>query len=85
VDAGQIRDIKRLMAFARKIGAKKFACSGFEIEFQEGLMPATRERVSKLAKSIDAPADKQTVPAPERGPTLQEINDYIYGDTEERH
>lgn len=71
-----LKEIKKIVAFAKKSGVKTLKLDGFEIELND-------EAFNKpLVKAIAMTEDK--VPFPEhREPTLEDINEYIYGDHDE--
>jgi hypothetical protein len=72
-----LKDAKRLIAYARKVGAKSLRWGDLEIEFHApGVIPP-RQR-----GSVDASAkgsEPTPLTAPEAPPTLDQINEYIYG------
>lgn len=72
------REIKKLTAYARRSGVKHLKLDGFEIEFQDGAPAPEPLRKPKLA-----PVQESSIPAPPPDPTLDQINQYIYGNNEE--
>lgn len=78
-----LKEAKRLIAYARRKGIQRLKWGDLDISFHEGLvLPFLRELP---AASVVAPADKQTKPAPEPLPTLDDINKFIYENTDEAH
>lgn len=72
-----LKEIKRLVTYARNAGIHFIKVDGLEIQFKETFEGRRTRRT--LATS---PAFEKTVkggPAP----TLEDINDYIYGQNEE--
>ncbi len=70
-----LKDIKKITAFARRAGLKSLKFNGCEIEFNDSVAPPTRKRLKLV--------EENSAPKPPHEPTLSEINDYIYGNSEE--
>lgn len=70
-----LKEFKRLASFARKSGIKSLKLGDAAIEFHESAL-----NLPKQAKPSEP--DKPLVSVPS-GPTLDEINEYIYGKTDE--
>ena len=71
------KEAKRIVAYAKKQGLKSFAFGDLRFEFE-----MTNEIKAKVQAAPIA-EDKNTHPAPPPEPTLREINDYIYGQSDE--
>lgn len=69
------KEIKKITAFARKAGLKSLKFNGFEIEFSDQAVPPTKKRL-KIVEDEVGPSIPQE-------PNLEQINDYIYGNTQE--
>lgn len=73
-----LKQIKRVTAFARKSGIKSLKSGDFEVVFHDAAILPTPTR-NKAALTQVADTDK---PAPLPEPTLDQINAYIYQDSE---
>lgn len=72
-----LREIKKLTAFARRAGIKSLKINGFEIELHDSaLSPQIQKRSAQV---IPDPI----YPSPLSAPTLDQVNAYIYGPPEE--
>lgn len=78
-----LKAAKRLIAYARRVGVKSLKVGEFEVTFHDAVIFPTHQRAAKTVAPVAA--DKQTIPAPAPDPTLEDINAYIYGNTEESH
>lgn len=80
----ELKDAKRLIAYARRAGVKSFRWGSLEVEFHvPGVIPP-RQRGS-IDASAQVSAGKNINPAPDPAPTLDQINAYIYGKADEPH
>lgn len=71
-----LKEFKQLVRFARKSGIKSAKFNGFEFEFQDKV-PFPKPRGLKTIQEITkAPKQAQVEP------TFDEINQYIYGNTD---
>ena len=74
-----LQEIKKITNVARRSGVKALKVNGLEIEFKDEII-LTRDRKPKL---VGKPAEPdKTIPAPPPLPTLDDINRFIYEDTE---
>lgn len=71
----ELKDIKRLVAFARRSGIKSLKVADFAVEFTDAAVAPTQKRLKVVE---DGPPSQP----PPRFPTLDEINSHIYTDTE---
>ena len=74
-----LKEFKRIVLFAKKTGVKSIKVQGFEIELYESAL------VSKRAPKSGLPQDeKQSIETNiATEPNLDQINQYIYGMTQE--
>lgn len=68
-----LKEIKRITAFARKAGIKSLKFGDVAIEFGDHV-PATRKRLKLV--------EEGSVPAPQAEPTLDQIYSHIYSGNE---
>ncbi len=64
-----LKEIKKLTAFARKNGIKSLKVAGCEIEFGGEVVPRRTRRLKIV---------EEAMPREHQEPTLQQINDFIY-------
>lgn len=69
-----LKEIKKITAFARRAGLKSLKFNGVELEFGDQVAKPQAKRL-KLVEDPGIPVIAE--------PTLQQINDYIYGNDEE--
>lgn len=69
-----LKEVKRIVAFARKAGLSRLALDGLSFEFSSDPLPP----VKKPPAAETEPAG----PKPDPGPTLDQINQFIYGQDE---
>ena len=72
----EAKEIKKLIALAKKSGIIKLKVDGFEIEFSAEAMNEKQVRPVSMKIEEDSPV------APVKEITLDAINEYIYGNTE---
>lgn len=71
-----LKEIKRLVSYAKRNGLKRLKIDGLEIELQDAIVFPTRKR----GKLSAVPGGKEeSIPAPPPEPTLDQVNEYIYG------
>lgn len=73
------KEIKKIANFARRAGVKSIKMDGLELSFKDEII-LTRERKPRLVGKPTEP--EKTVPVPPPLPTLDDINRFIYEDTE---
>lgn len=81
----ELKEIKKLVHFARKAGVKSMSFNGLAVEFKDEIIiqhPRKPRLATKDGKATAASPEK-AIPAPAPLPTLDEINQYIYGQSEE--
>ena len=74
----ELKDAKKLISYARKQGIKVIKCGDLEIMFSDQPAPI-RGRKPRLVGA----SEEKSIPAPDPLPTIDQINEYIYGQTEE--
>lgn len=80
----ELKEIKKLISYAKRNGLKSIKIGEFEATFHEAVIFPSRQK--KAATHSPLPEQKsKDIPAPAPLPTLDEINEYIYGKTEEAH
>jgi len=79
-----LKEIKKIANFASRAGVKSIKIDGLEISFKDEII-FQRPRAPGLVPDgkTKAAKDEPTVPPREPPPTLDEINQYIYGQTDE--
>lgn len=73
-----LREFKKIVAYARKSGAKRIKVGEIEVEFND-IAPFLNK------PDTPAPADKQAVPSGPPEPTLQQIQAWIHQNDDEAH
>lgn len=69
-----LKELKKITAYARKAGIKSLKFADVSIEFNEATTPQRAKRLIVVEEdTVKKPTD----------PTLEQINDYIYGQTDE--
>lgn len=77
-----LRDAKKLIAWAQKRGIQALKVDGMEITFGAYSVTPIRRRAPKA----DPSTDERVIPPRDPGPTLEQLQDYIYQtDEDERH
>lgn len=70
-----LKEIKKIITFAKHSGIKSLTLDGLSVEFHESVSAQPRRRrISKL------PDTQAPLSPPDVGPTLQKIYDHIYSD-----
>lgn len=71
----ELREIKKITAYARRAGIKSLEVNGFKIELHDfALFP----KAPTAKPGAPDPAIEKSTQAPDPGPTLDQINEYIY-------
>lgn len=73
-----LKELRKITAYARKAGLKSLKFNGVELEFQDSLH-VPRGTKPKLVPAFDGPSGLPIVPEP----SLDQINAYIYENSEE--
>ncbi len=73
------KEIKKIAAYARKVGIKSLEFDGFKLELHDKA-PVFKEAKPRLIPTTEKEA---TVPKPSPEPTLDHINEFIYGTSAE--
>jgi hypothetical protein len=68
-----LKEIKKITSFAQKHGVKMLSFGDFKIEFHEDTP------IQMKAPKLVRVQEEAQVPKTPQDPSLQEINDYIYG------
>ncbi len=76
------KELKKIVAYSRKNGIKRIKNADVEIEFHDAVIFPKRPR-GKSAQPLAPVAPISEVPAPPPVPSLDEINRFIYGQTDE--
>lgn len=72
-----LKEAKKLINYARSAGIKTFKLGDLEVDFRQEITIEPRKRLKSVPK-----ADEVKLPPPDAPPTLDQINQYIYGDGE---
>jgi hypothetical protein len=75
-----LKEIKRIASFAKRNGIKRISVNGLDLEFNELVVFPKRARQNISAVPNERDPNR---PAPLPEPTLEEINQYIYGNVDE--
>lgn len=72
-----LKQAKQLIAYAQRRGIKSLKIGDLEVHFGEAVIfPKRRVRTNPNQPAV------ASIPAPPPEPTLDQINEYIYGDTD---
>lgn len=72
-----LREFRKFVAFAKKSGVRAFTVGDCQVSFREDIPPVPTRKLKSVSQK-----DDRVVPAPDPGPTLEQINNYIYGSDE---
>lgn len=74
-----LKEVKKIVAFAKKAGISSMTMDSLSFVFSSDPLPV----LQKGQKVPEVPEKK--LPEPKPGPTLDDINQYIYGQDDEEH
>ena len=77
----EFKEIKELLVIGRKLGVKSFEFNGLLVTFKDEVIVSQPRK--RRVKATEGPVASFNVPVPPPLPSLDEINEYIYGTSEE--
>jgi hypothetical protein len=78
-----LQQLKELISYARKLGVQSLEFEGLRVNFKDEVVVTPKRKRQRVPMEGSVSAATVAIPAPPQLPTLDEINEYIYGTTEE--